>query len=331
MVFHNNEIEIGCVMRDNKLIKAGVIGVGYLGNHHARIYNETRGIKLIGVSDIDISVGMEIANKFGVSFFKSPAGLLEEIDVVSIAAPTTTHYRLAREALLSGVHTLVEKPITEKPEEAEELIDLSKENSLVLQVGHIERFNPAIIAVSNLVKEPMFIETQRIATHNERGTDVAVVLDLMVHDIDIVLAFLQSNVEKIEAIGIPILSEEYDIANARVEFENGAIANLTTSRVSYKKERKIRFFQKNMYISVDYLSYQADVWKKIEINGKPYVKKEEVRIIPKEPLRAEIESFVRCVRSGDSPVVNGEDGKKAIQLAYRIIESMDKHRRIVGI
>ena len=331
MVFHNNEIEIGCVMRDNKLIKAGVIGVGYLGNHHARIYNETRGIKLIGVSDIDISVGMEIANKFGVSFFKSPAGLLKEIDAVSIAAPTTTHYRLAKEALLSGVHTLVEKPITEKPEEAEELIDLSKENSLVLQVGHIERFNPAIIAVSNLVKEPMFIETQRIATYNERGTDVAVVLDLMVHDIDIVLAFLQSNVKKIEAIGIPILSEEYDIANARVEFENGAIANLTTSRVSYKKERKIRFFQKNMYISVDYLSHQADVWKKIEINGKPYVKKEEVRIIPKEPLRAEIESFVRCVRSGDSPVVNGEDGKKAIQLAYRIIESMDKHRRIVGI
>jgi predicted dehydrogenase len=318
-------------MTGNRLIKAGVIGVGYLGKHHARIYNETPGVKLVGVSDIDRNLGMKIANNLGVSFFESPTELLEETNVVSVSTPTATHYRLAKKALLSGIHILMEKPITERPEEAEELIDLSKQKGLILQVGHIERFNPAIIAVSSLIKEPMFVEAQRIAIYNERGTDVAVVLDLMVHDIDIVLAFLHSDVKKIEAIGVPILSEEYDIANARLEFKNGAIASLTTSRVSYKKERKIRFFQRDMYISVDYLSHQADVWRRMEINGKPCVKKEELEIIPKEPLRAEIESFVRCVRSGDSPVVNGEDGKRAIQLAYRIIESMDKHRRIMGI
>ncbi|OYD16161.1 hypothetical protein CH333_00830 [candidate division WOR-3 bacterium JGI_Cruoil_03_44_89] len=324
-------MEIGGITRNSELIKAGVIGVGYLGKHHARVYSGTPGVKLIGVSDINRSLGMKIANDLGVSFFESPSELLKKIDVVSVSTPTVTHYRLARETLLSGIHTLVEKPITEKPEEAAELISLSKERGLVLQVGHIERFNPAIIAVSSLIKEPMFIEAQRIAIYNERGTDVAVVLDLMVHDIDIVLASLHSKVKKVEAIGVPILSEEYDIANARIEFENGAIASLTTSRVSYKKERKIRFFQRDMYISVDYLSHQADVWKRIEIDGKPYVRKEELEIIPKEPLRAEIESFVRCVRCGDSPVVNGEDGERAIQLAYRIIDSMDEHRRIMGI
>ncbi len=319
------------IMTDSRLIKAGVIGVGYLGKHHARVYNEISGVQLVGVSDINCNLGIKIAEKLGVAFFTSATELLKEVDVASISTPTASHYEPAKKALLSGVHILVEKPITERLDEADELIDLSREKGLVLQVGHIERFNPAIIAVSNLVKEPMFIEAQRIAIYNERGTDVAVILDLMVHDIDIVLAFLHSDVKKIEAVGVPILSKEYDIANARLEFENGAIANLTTSRVSYKKERKIRFFQKDMYISIDYLSHQADVWRKTEVNGKPYVRKEELEIIPKEPLRAEIESFVRCVRSGDSPIVSGKDGKRAIQLAYRIIESMDKHRKITGV
>ncbi|MCK4596098.1 Gfo/Idh/MocA family oxidoreductase, partial [candidate division WOR-3 bacterium] len=209
--------------------------------------------------------------------------------------------------------------------------DLAKSKGLILQIGHIERFNPAIIAVSNLINNPLFIEAQRIATYNERGTDVAVVLDLMVHDIDIILAFIHSKVNKIDAVGVPILSDEYDLAQTRLEFENGTIACLTSSRVSDRKERKIRFFQRDMFISVDYISHLAGVWRKIKIDGKSFIKKEKLEIIPKEPLRSEIESFVRCIKEGDTPIVTGEDGMKAIELAYRIIDNMDRHRDIVGI
>ncbi len=318
-------------MGRGKKIRAGVIGVGFLGKHHARIYNEIPGVKLIGVSDIDRNMGMEVARKLGVSFYRSPSELLREVDAVSISTPTSTHYELTKDVLSSGIHVLIEKPITEKIGEAEEIIDLAQKNGLVLQVGHIERFNPAIIAVSRYVNNPLFIEAQRIATYNGRGTDVAVVLDLMVHDIDIIFSFLHKEVKKIEAVGVPILSEEYDIAHARLEFDNGAIACLTTSRVAYKKERKLRLFQRDMFISVDYLSHLASVWRKIEVNGRPVIKKEELEIIPKEPLRAEIESFIRCVRDGERPVVTGEDGIKAIELAYRIIQNMDKHLEIAGI
>ncbi len=312
-------------------IKAGVIGVGYLGKHHARIYNDLRGVKLVGISDIDRKSGISIAKNLGVPFFNETEELLKSIEVVSISTPTPTHYRLVKEALLSGVHTLVEKPITKTLDEADELISLAQNSGTILQVGHIERFNPAIIAVSGFIKEPMFIDAQRIATYDERGTDIAVVLDLMVHDIDIVLSFLKSDVKKIEAIGVPVLSDEYDIANARLNFENGAVAVFTASRVSYKKERNIRVFQKNMYISVDCLSHKADVWIKREMAGKPYVTRKEIEIIPREPLRAEIESFIECVRKRCRPVVSGEDGRRAIEIAYKIMESMDEHRKAMGI
>ena len=274
---------------------------------------------------------MEVAKNLGISFYESPSKLLKEVDAVSISTPTSTHYKLTKEVLLSGKHTLVEKPITEKVEEASEIIDLAKSKGLVLQIGHIERFNPAIIAVSKFINNPLFIEAQRIATYNERGTDVAVVLDLMVHDIDIILAFIHSKVNKIDAVGVPILSDEYDLAQTRLEFENGTIACLTSSRVSDRKERKIRFFQRDMFISVDYISHLAGVWRKIKINGKSFIKKEKLEIIPKDPLRSEIESFVRCIKEGDTPIVTGEDGMKAIELAYRIIDNMDRHREIVGI
>ncbi len=318
-------------MTGSRKIRAGVIGVGYLGKHHARIYSSIPGVKLIGVSDINRDIGMEVAKNLGISFYESPSKLLKEVDAVSISTPTSTHYKLTKEVLLSGKHTLVEKPITEKVEEASEIIDLAKSKGLILQIGHIERFNPAIIAVSKLINNPLFIEAQRIATYNERGTDVAVVLDLMVHDIDIILAFIHSKVNKIDAVGVPILSDEYDLAQTRLEFENGTIACLTTSRVSDRKERKIRFFQRDMFISVDYISHLASVWRKVKINGKSFIKKEKLEIIPKEPLRSEIESFVRCIKEGDTPIVTGEDGMKAIELAYRIIDNMDRHRDIVGI
>lgn len=318
-------------MISSRKIRAGVIGVGFLGKHHARIYKELSGVKLMGVSDIDHNMGREVAKNLGVSFYESPSELLKEVDAVSISTPTSTHYGVTKEVILSGIHVLIEKPITEKVEEAGEIIDLAKKKGVVLQAGHIERFNPAIIAVSKFVNNPLFIEAQRIAIYNDRNTDVAVVLDLMVHDIDIILSFIHSGVKKIEAVGVPILSDEYDIAHARLEFDNGAIACLTTSRVSYKKERKIRLFQRDMFISVDYLSHHAAVWRRIETDGKPVIKREELEIIPKEPLRSEIESFIRCVRNGDTPLVTGEDGKRAIELAYRIIHSMDRHRRTVDI
>ena len=318
-------------MTGSRKIRAGVIGVGYLGKHHARIYSAIPGVKLIGVSDINRDIGMEVAKNLGISFYESSSKLLKDVDAVSISTPTSTHYKLTKEVLLSGKHTLVEKPITEKVEEASEIIDLAKSKGLVLQIGHIERFNPAIIAVSKLINNPLFIEAQRIATYNERGTDVAVVLDLMVHDIDIILAFIHSKVNKIDAVGVPILSDEYDLAQTRLEFENGTIACLTSSRVSDRKERKIRFFQRDMFISVDYISHLAGVWRKIKIDGKSFIKKEKLEIIPKEPLRSEIESFVRCIKEGDTPIVTGEDGMKAIELAYRIIDNMDRHREIVGI
>lgn len=318
-------------MISSRKIRAGVIGVGFLGKHHARIYKELSGVKLMGVSDIDHNMGREVAKNLGVSFYESPSELLKEVDAVSISTPTSTHYGVTKEVILSGIHVLIEKPITEKVEEAGEIIDLAKKKGVVLQAGHIERFNPAIIAVSKFVNNPLFIEAQRIAIYNDRNTDVAVVLDLMVHDIDIILSFIHSGVKKIEAVGVPILSDEYDIAHARLEFDNGAIACLTTSRVSYKKERKIRLFQRDMFISVDYLSHHAAVWRRIETDGKPVIKREELEIIPKEPLRSEIESFIRCVRNGDTPLVTGEDGKRAIELAHRIIHSMDRHRRTVDI
>jgi predicted dehydrogenase len=308
-------------------MRAGVIGVGHLGRHHARIYNELPWTRLIGICDIDRGNGREIAEWLNVKYFKNREQLFRNIELLSIATPTPTHYEIAKEALEEGLNVLVEKPITQRVEEAEEIIEIAKRNGLVLQAAHIERFNPAILAVEGIVKDPMFIESHRIASFDSRGADVAVVLDLMVHDIDICNKFVNKKIKKIDAIGVPVLSSNFDIANARIEFENGAIANLTTSRVAQKKERKIRFFQKDAYISVNYLAHSVDVYKRSMKNGVPRIEKVDIEIIPKEPLRAEIESFVKSVRNKTSPLVTGMDGKRAIEVAYQILDVMERRKK----
>lgn len=304
------------------MIKSGVIGVGHMGKHHARILAEIPECELIGVCDIDKDKGQKIAKEYNCTYHGNIKELLSKTDAVIIATPTNTHRDITIEALNKGNHVLVEKPISLDLEEADEIITAASRNNLILQVGHIERFNPAILASKKVVQNPLFIEAHRLSPFYGRGVDVSVVLDLMVHDLDIILNYVKSPVKHISAGGVPVLTNYIDIANARLEFENGAIANITASRISLMKLRKIRFWQKYSYVSVDTLNRKVGVFYREINNGQPEIKEEDINVPTDEPLQLQNQSFIdACIGKRDIEFTP-EEAKASLALAHKILDKI---------
>lgn len=307
-------------------IKIAVIGVGSLGQHHARILSTHENAQLIGVVDADVKRGENIAKKCNTVSFTDVKDIINKVQAAVISVPTPYHYIIAKQLLEKGIHCLVEKPFTETVEQATELIRIARDKNLVLQVGHVERFNPAIIAASPYVKEPKFIEVNRLGPYDPRTSHIGVVLDLMIHDLDILLNFVKSKVISFEAHGAKVLSEHEDIVKVRIKFANGCIADVSTSRVTIDKYRKIRIFQKDSYISVDYAGKSLKIYQKKE--GVDVVKTlSDIDIIkPKvkdgEPLGYELSHFLNCVIEGKKPLVSGEQGRDALELAHDILHYM---------
>ncbi len=306
-------------------IRAAVIGVGYLGRFHAQKYAGAEGCELRAVVDTRPEARETVGRELNCRALASHQSLLGEVDAVSIATITPAHYAIAADFLRHGAHVLVEKPITETVAQAHELIDLAVANKRVLQVGHLERFNPAVVAAEPHLRAPRFIECQRLAPFKQRGTDVNVVLDLMIHDIDIIESIVHSEIESIDAVGSPVFSDEIDIANARLRFVNGCVANTTASRVSLKTERKLRVFNADAYVSIDLQQrILTVVRKRVGVAGDALpVQIEEQSFEQGDALRAEIESFLHCIREGRQPVVTGEDGLRALQTAVRITAQVE--------
>jgi predicted dehydrogenase len=316
------------------MVRVGVVGVGHLGRLHARVYSQLDSCELVGVHDADPMRAAEVAREFGTAAFPDLDALLDGVDAVSLATPTSTHHGVGVRCLSRDVHLLIEKPIAGTVEEGRELVAAAKDRSLVLQVGHIERFNAAVRAAMEVLRAPKFIEVHRLGVFVPRGTDVAVVLDLMIHDIDLILATVDAEVSAIEAVGVPVLSPSIDIANARLSFADGCVANITASRVSREKVRKIRFFQSDAYVTVDTLAPRAQVFRRKplpaetllrissgEIEGglEDIVEYEDLVLDDAEPLKLELSSFVEAVGGGGAPLVSGEDGLRALSVALEIL------------
>jgi predicted dehydrogenase len=306
-------------------IRAAVIGVGYLGRFHAQKYAQASDCELIAVVDSRAQAREQVAGEVKARALSDYRELLGKVDAVSIVTPTPTHFAIARDFFAAGAHVLVEKPITETPAEARELIALAARAKRILQVGHLERFNAAILAAEPHLKSPRFVECHRMAPYRERGTDVNVVLDLMIHDIDIVQTIVGVPIASIDAVGTPVFSEEIDIANARIRFTNGCVANATASRVSVKTERKLRIFSDDAYLSLDLQQKIVTLIRKrtaADGAGPLPVTIEERSLEPGDALKAEIDSFLGCIRSGRPPVVSGEAGLMALETATRITEQV---------
>ena len=318
------------------MLKIGVLGAGHLGKIHLRLLNQSEKYHLIGFYDPDAINGKKVADEFGYTYFDNINKLIDAVDVVDIVTPTLSHFDCAKKAIEKGRHIFIEKPITNTLEEAEELLFLEKKHTIKGQVGHVERFNPAFSAVKNMIHNPMFIETHRLAEFNPRGTDVPVVLDLMIHDIDAILSVVHSKVKNINASGVSVISNSPDIANARIEFENGCVANLTASRISLKNMRKSRFFQKDAYISVDFLEKKVEVVKMKDAPEKPGdfdmilqnaegVKKqiyfENPDIENNNAILDELETFADAINNDTTPVVSLEQGTNALRVALQVIAS----------
>ena len=306
-------------------IRAAVIGVGYLGRFHAQKYAQASDCELIAVVDSRAQAREQVAGEVKARALSDYRELLGKVDAVSIVTPTPTHFAIARDFFAAGAHVLVEKPITETPAEARELIALAARAKRILQVGHLERFNAAILAAEPHLKSPRFVECHRMAPYRERGTDVNVVLDLMIHDIDIVQTIVGVPIASIDAVGTPVFSEEIDIANARIRFTNGCVANATASRVSLKTERKLRIFSDDAYLSLDLQQKIVTLIRKrtaADGEGPLPVTIEEQSLEPGDALKAEIEAFLGCIRSGRAPVVSGEAGLMALETATRITEQV---------
>jgi predicted dehydrogenase len=313
-----------------KKIRAAVVGVGYLGRFHAQKYAQLERCELVAVVDPREETRERVAAELGTRALPDHRTLIGEVDAVSVVTPTPAHFRIARELLAGGAHVLVEKPITETPEEARELIGLARQHGRVLQVGHLERFNATILAAEPYLAAPRFIECHRLAPYRERGTDVNVVLDLMIHDIDIIQTIVAAPIESIDAIGTPVFSDEIDIANARIRFANGCVANATASRVSLKTERKLRIFEDEAYLSLDLQQKILTLIRKRSgpaATGQLPVSIEERSFDQGDALKAEIESFLECIGSGRAPVVSGEAGLRALETAIRITEQVERNPR----
>lgn len=310
------------------MIRVAVIGVGHFGREHARVYSSTEGARLVAVCDVNAATGGAVAGEFGVPLVADFRDLIGEVDAVSLAVPTVAHCNIACELLEAGVAVLVEKPMACSLEEADRMIAAAGTRGAVLQVGHLERFNPAVIAARRIVTRPRFFEAHRLSVFTPRSLDIDVVMDLMIHDIDVIRSLNDSDAVEIRAAGVPILTPRVDIANARIEFENGCVANLTASRVSGERVRKLRFFQPHEYISIDY-SIQEAVAVSVRTEGgsrspRPRLETRVLKVERDEPLRIELKSFIAAV-AGSSVEVTGQEGRRALALALSVGERIREH------
>ncbi|MGA1869983.1 MAG: Gfo/Idh/MocA family oxidoreductase [bacterium] len=311
-------------------IKVGVVGVGYLGKYHVEKYAHLPQAKLVGIVDINPERAAEVSGQFHVPAYTAFNALLGKVDAVSIVAPTNHHHEIAKEFLKAGVDVLIEKPITTTLEEADELIDIAKSTDCIFQVGHLERFNPAITALKGIIQKPGFIESHRLAPFKDRGTEVDVILDIMIHDIDIILTLVGDVVTSIQAVGVPVISHHNnDIANVRLEFATGCIANVTASRISAKEMRKLRIFQQDTYISIDYGKQQVEMYTKMDSEQHtqiPLFDYKQVAIKRVDSLEEEIKSFLKAVEHRTRPTVSGEDGRNALSVALKIVDQIKAKR-----
>ncbi len=323
------------------MLKIGVLGAGHLGKIHINCILESDEYELVGFFDPDESIAEAVKSKYNISKFEDIESLINEVDVVDIVTPTISHFDCASKALKVFKHVFIEKPIVNTPEEAKQLISLAGEAEVKVQVGHVERFNPAFTAAMPYFTQPMFIETHRLAQFNPRGTDVPVILDLMIHDIDIVLSVVKSNIKRISASGVPVVSDTPDIANARLEFDNGCVANLTASRISMKNMRKSRFFQNNAYIAVDFLDKKAEILRLEKVDdpenadplamlidlgkgkGTKQIIFDNPEIKPVNAIKTELEFFAKAINENQPPIVSIEDGYAALDVAYKIMDKMN--------
>lgn len=303
--------------------KIGVIGVGHLGQHHARLYASMPGAQLVGVADQSVERAEMIAARHGARVFRTVDELLPHVDAVSVAVPTSGHYAVAKACLQAGKHVLVEKPIAVMPEEAHDLVRLARRQRCCLQVGHSERFNPVMALMRPHIRQPVFIECHRLSSFSERGTDVDVVLDLMIHDLDLILSLKPGPVEEVRAAGVAVLSSSIDIANARIQFRSGCVANLTSSRVSTTKMRRLRIFQRENYLSIDFQTRHGMICRRIaKAEERPAVEVEQLQGGDEEPLKLQLESFLHAAGTGTNPVVSGEDGAAAVDVAHQILQAI---------
>lgn len=324
-------------------LSVGVIGVGHLGKLHTKMFKQINNCELVGVFDSNPEQSALVSKEFGVPAFNSLDEIFNKVNAVSVAATTSAHFKVAKKCFENGIHVFIEKPITTTIEQAKKLVNLAKNKKLKLQVGHIERFNPGLISLESYFTEPRFIQTDRLAQFNPRGTDVAVVLDLMIHDIDIILSLIKSKVKQIDASGVAVVSDHIDIANARILFENGAVANVTASRISQKKMRKMRIFQRDYYLSLDFVTGVSEVYRLLPVDqnvgtnsisfGEIGIGEKKKRLVYEQPeskeinaLNYELQLFVDAVLKDKRPVVSGEDGLRALQVAETIIQKIEESK-----
>jgi predicted dehydrogenase len=307
-----------------KKLRVGVVGVGHIGKNHARLYAELPGAQFTAIHDTDPATARRLAEEFGVMAADSLAKFSEQVDAVSIATPTNTHFEIARQLLAHGKHLLIEKPIAENTAHATELAELAAARQLVLQVGHVERFNPVLSALEKRLTNPRFIEAHRLSPYPNRSTDIGVVLDLMIHDLEIILHLVRSPVQTIDAVGVPVMGRGEDIANARLRFENGCVANITSSRISPEQMRKIRVFQENAYLSLDYQNQSGEMHRRTPEG----ITREEVEIEREEPLKRQLASFIECAQTGGAPKVSGFQAAAALELAVEITKRINSAPRV---
>jgi predicted dehydrogenase len=310
----------------HKKLRVGVVGTGYLGKFHAEKYARMNDVELVGVVDIDTSQARQVADRYKTKAYTSHLDLLGRVDAVSIVVPTPSHFAVSKDFLAHDIDVLIEKPMTTTTQEADELIEFAESRNLIIQVGHLERFNPAVLALDGIINKPMFIESHRLSIYKERATDVSVVLDLMIHDIDIISNFVRSSIKSIHAAGIPVISEHVDIANARLEFANGCVANVTASRISTKNERKIRLFQRDGYISVDFANHEITIIRqndKLKRGLIPGMDINQLCFTRSDALEDELKAFIRSVKRRETPAVNGQVGRAALKIALGVMEQIN--------
>ena len=303
-------------------LRVGVVGVGHIGSNHARLYAEQSAAEFTAIYDTDAARAAEFAAKHKVRACDSLGDFLEQIDAASVATPTNSHFEVARQLLERGKHALIEKPIADNAADATELARLAAERQLVLQVGHVERFNPVLSALEARLTHPRFIEAHRLSPYPNRSTDIGVVLDLMIHDLEIILHLVRSPMQTIDAVGVPVLSRGEDIANARIRFENGCVANITSSRISPERMRKIRVFQEDAYLSLDYQSQSGEIYRRTPTG----IERDQVEIEREEPLKQQLASFIECAATGRAPKVSGFEATAALELAVEITKRIDAAR-----
>ena len=320
------------------MLKIGVFGTGHLGKFHLNNWKEIEGVQLVGFYDPNDAIAREVVEKYGLKRYTNENELIEACDAIDVVTPTQFHFAVCEKAIKKSKHVFVEKPMAHTMEEAKNLVKLAQESKIKFQVGHVERFNPAFLAAKTLQLNPMFIEVHRLAQFNPRGTEVSVILDLMIHDIDVILSLVNSDVKHISASGVAVMTETPDIANVRIEFDNGCVANLTSSRISMKKMRKIRLFQKDAYIGIDFLEKKTEVIKlkqpgdenvfsfDIETpNGVKTIAIASPPIPEVNAIRRELEEFVAAIRNNTQPVVNEIDGYRALEVAHQILQKINQH------